>query len=214
MTLPQAGYTGDLWMSVSPSIALGSAESMTDSGDHTTYNASVHSAWDWNQSLVIQTSPDGSTWTTDSSGDYQFIYPIGRIVFATARTVGVNNHVQISSGYYFTVTQLDGSFNWQNTVKIATEKTPQFQNGGWDYNSPTLGNGTVKVKTYRTDNRVLLEMEGNNLVVLQLFTDKANNKRWVGYALINGLDIPTDASKVMQQNPSFTWQGMPYYLTS
>ena len=285
MALPLVGYIGDLWMSVSPSVALSAAESCTDTGDEIHYNASVHNAWDWNYTLTVQNCPTsapvntqntaaitagtvtvtpvtgtlmnyivigsklsiaagggtaevvtvtgttGSTftavfaynhaantaittvWTTVT--DYTFIYPRGQVVFNTARVLGQNNFTQINAGNYFSVTQLDGSFSWQLSLKCNTEKTTQFQAPlGFEQNTPTISGGTVKTKTYRTDNRVLLELTGNNLVVLQLFTDKGNNKRWVGYALIDSIDSPTDAVKVMQQNPSFTLIGPPYFLTS
>src|SRR6478609_10535298 len=102
MAGPLAGVGGDVWVAATPSISTAN-ETCNDSGDHITYLASIHKSWDFQQPIVVQNSPNGSTgWVTVT--DYVFQYAGGVIIFNTARVVSTNNFTRISSGYYFNMT--------------------------------------------------------------------------------------------------------------
>src|SRR6266702_5797381 len=130
MTLnPIAGINGDVWLSTSPPIALGSPESCTDYGDHTHYYASTHAAWDPTKTLTVQKSTDsGATWNTVTN--YVFWYPLGIITFASAN--GSTNLIRISAGSYFTLSALAGAHSWKAQGMVATKETTGFQaTGNW-----------------------------------------------------------------------------------
>lgn len=206
-----AGVNADVWMAATPSL-VATNESATDSGDHITYTMSVHRAWDWQQPLTVQNSPNGTTgWVTVT--DYTFQYASGVIVFNTARVVGTNNFVRVSSGYYFNVTQLDGAHTWSLTLKANTKDTTQFQSpGNWGTKTATTKEGSGKVDTIRSDGRIFAEI--GNVVALQLFTDKTNNIRWDAIGIITGIDPKSDAKDIEDQSMSFDTYGVPYYRTT
>lgn len=211
MGSPLEGIDSDVSVSASPSLAT-TNETCTDSGDHITYTASVHTAWDETQPLTVQCSPNGSSgWATVT--DYVFQWAIGRIVFNTARVVATNNFVRISVGSYFNVTQVDQAHGWSISLKGATAKTTAFQApGAWETITPTTKSGSGKIDTFRTDGRLAAEL--NNLSVVRLWVDKSANIRWEFYAYITGVDPKSDATGVIEQAVGFDVEGPAYYLTS
>src|SRR5437016_10995129 len=97
MGSPIKGVGGDVLASASPSLALGSNESVTDSGDHITYTTDNHHYWDERVPITVQNSPNGTSgWVTVT--DYTFRSVGGFIVFNTARTVGTNNFGRVTAG--------------------------------------------------------------------------------------------------------------------
>lgn len=213
MAYPLAAVVGgDIWLTANPSIALVSPESCTDSGDHTTYSASVHSFWDWTQTFTVQNSPNGSSgWATVT--DYVMQWATGKIVFNTARSVGVNNFTRISAGSYFTATQVDASHSFSVQVQVMLKDTTPFQAAGsWQQNTGTIKKASGKIQTYRNDNRFFTEL--GNLNVIQLYLDKANNIRWQFFAEILNPDTTADVQSIEDQAVTFTSVRDVYFLTS
>jgi hypothetical protein len=205
-----AGVNGDAWAAATPSLNT-TNESATDSGDHITYTMSVHLAWDFNQPLVVQNSPNGTTgWVTVS--DYTFQYASGIIVFNTARVVGTNNFVRVSTGYYFNLTQLDGATGWSFTAKASSKDTTQFQAAsGWGQKTATIKEASGKIDTLRTDGRIFLEL--GNIVALRLYLDKPGNDRWDALGIVTGIEMKADAKDIEEQSMTFDTYGVPYFRT-
>ncbi len=189
-----AGVNGDAWAAATPSLNT-TNESATDSGDHITYTMSVHLAWDFQQPLVVQNSPNGTTgWVTVS--DY----------------VGTNNFVRVSTGYYFNLTQLDGATGWSFTAKASTKDTTQFQAAsGWGAKTATIKEASGKIDTLRTDGRIFLEL--GNIVALRLYLDKPGNDRWDALAIVTGIEMKADAKDIEEQSMTFDTYGVPYFRT-
>lgn len=211
MSYPLAGVNGDVWTTSTPSITA-TNESCTDSGDHTLYTASAHTFWDWTQTFTVQCSPNGSSsWATVT--DYTVRWSLGQIVFTTARSVGVNNFVRISTGNYFAASQLDASFKWNIALKAGTKDTTVFQSSGaWQTNTAVLKSASGKIMTYRNDDRLALEL--GNLLGLQLFVDKTNNVRWQLFGVIREVSPESDVNGIQQQSISFQSVRDTYFLAS
>jgi len=213
-----AGINGDVWTSTSPSTALGSSESCTDSGNHINYFTATHQAWDPTQTLTVQNSPNGSTgWATVT--DYVFYWPVGEIVFNTARSVGTNNFTRISAGSYFTLSALDGAHAWKMSVKGMTKDVTPFQaSGSWAVNLATIKSMTFSVDCFRQDGRILTEMGTTNIsggiILCQLWWDEANGKRWQFYALPTGISQNIVANDVDKQSINMQASGPVYIITS
>src|SRR5579864_4114052 len=63
-----SGINSDVWVSVSPSVALGGPEACTNpSADLIHYLASVHFAWDKRQTFTVQTCPTAAPVTTQNT---------------------------------------------------------------------------------------------------------------------------------------------------
>lgn len=207
---PLAGIGADVWMAATPSINT-TNETANDSGDHITYTASVHKSWDWQQPIVVQNSPNGSTgWVTVT--DYTFQYAGGVIVFNTARVVSTNNFVRISSGYYFNMTQLDDATGWSLTLKANVKETTPFQAAGaYARKNATTKEGSGKIETVRSDGRIFAEL--GNVIGMQLYIDKTNNVRWDALGIVTGVDPKADAKDVLMQTMNFDLYG-GFYLRS
>lgn len=207
-----SGINSDVWVSVSPSVALGAPESCTDSGDHIHYTASVHFAWDKRATFTVQNSPNGTTgWVTVT--DYTVQWAYGGITFNTARVVSTNNFTRISVGNYFTVTQLDGCNKWSIALKGELIKTTPFQaTGSWEVNTNTIKSWTGTVDAWRTDDRLIQEITAGNLVVVQLFINKTSNQRWQGYAMITDVMASSDSTAINTQQIKFATVNDLFYL--
>lgn len=218
-----AGINGDVWLSTSPPTALGSSESATDSGDHIHYFTSVHQAWDWTQTLTVQNSPNGSTgWATVT--DYVFYWPVGEIIFNTARVPGTNNFTRVSAGSYFTLSALSGAHAWKMSAKAMTKDTTPFQSSGrWAQYTPTTKSMTFSVDCFSQDARILNEMiksggskinVSGGIIVAQLWWDETNGKRWQFFGLPTQQDTTVAANDVDKQNVQMTADGPLYLVTS
>jgi hypothetical protein len=210
---PLVGVLGDVWMAANPSIAATNETATNiDAGAWIQYQASVHIMWDPRVPVVVQCSPNGSSsWATVT--DYQFQPAGGVIIFNTARVAATNNFVRISSGNYFNLTQLDDAHTWSLALKAAVADTTSFQaTGNWQRNLATTKGGSGKIETYRSDGRIFLEI--GSIVALQLYADKANNKRWDVIGTVTGLDPKNDIKGVSEQAMSFDITGGAYFRTS
>lgn len=220
-----AGVNGDVWLSTSPPTALGSPESCTDSGDHIHYfSTSAHQAWDQTQTFTVQCSPNGSSgWSTVT--DYTMYWPVGEIVFNTARVPGTNNFVRISAGSYFTLTALSGSHTWKASAKAQVKDCTPFQaSGGFATYTTTFKSMTFTVDMFSQDARILNEMISsgatgninisNGVIVCALYWDEANGKRFQFYALPTGLTTNVAVSDVDKQQVQMSATGPIYEILS
>lgn len=217
-----AGINGDVWTSTSPPTALGSPETANDSGDHIHYFTATHQAWDPTQTLTVQNSPNGSTgWVTVT--DYVFYWPVGEIVFNSARTPGTNNFTRVSAGSYFTLTALDGAHVWKMSAKGVTKDVTPFQaSGSWAVNLATTKSMTFSVDCFRQDARILQEMVtgvgstniSGGIILCQLWWDETNGKRWQFYALPTGITETIVAMDVDKQSVNFQATGAVYCVLS
>lgn len=217
-----AGINGDVWTSTSPPTALGSPETANDSGDHIHYFTATHQAWDPTQTLTVQNSPNGSTgWVTVT--DYVFYWPVGEIVFNSARTPGTNNFTRVSTGSYFTLTTLDGAHVWKMSAKGVTKDVTPFQaSGSWAVNLATTKSMTFSVDCFRQDARILQEMVtgvgstniSGGIILCQLWWDETNGKRWQFYALPTGITETIVAMDVDKQSVNFQATGAVYCVLS
>lgn len=197
-------------------------EGCTDTGDHIHYFTNTHQAWDQVQGITVQCSPNGTSgWATVT--DYVFYWPVGEIVFNTARGVGTNNFVRILAGYYFTLSALDGAHAWKMQLKGQTKDVTPFQaSGSWAQNLATIKNMTFSVDCFRYDARVLQEMVtgvgstniSNGIIVCQLWWNETGGDRYQFYAFPTQIQDTVAANDVDKQSINFTATGPIYYITS
>jgi hypothetical protein len=213
-----------IWIEVS--VAMNPVpETCTDSGDHINYFTAVHQAWDQTQTFIIQYSPNGTSgWTTDVSADYTVYWPVGQIVFATARTPGTNNFIRIISGSYFALSALDGAHMWSMSMKGNVKDVTPFQaSGSWTVNAATLKTATWNVDCYRQDARILNEMItsgvgkiniSGGIIMCQLWFNEASGDRFQFYALPTGIVQTVAAQDIDTQQVTFQSTGLVYVCTS
>ena len=213
-----AGIAGDVWFSTSPPTALGSPETANDSGDHIHYFMATHIAWDQTKTLTVQCSPNGSSsWVTVT--DYVFLWPVGEIVFNTARVVSTNNFVRVFAGSWFTLTQLPGAHMWKMQAKANTKDITTFgATGNYALNLTTTKAATFSVQMYASDAKILTEMGATNtsggIIVCSFYWDVTNSRRWQFYALTTGEDTNVVSQDVNKQTVNLVNTGPIYRITS
>lgn len=219
-----AGINGDVWTSISPPTALGSPETFNDSGDHIHYFAATHQYWDPTQVFTVQNSPNGSSgWATVT--DYTVWWPVGEIVFNTARTPGTNNFTRVSAGSYPTLSALSGAHAWKASGKGMTKDVTPFQaSGSWAVNLATIKQWTFSVDMFNQDARILNEMIttgggtviniSGGIILCQLWWDETNGKRFEFYALPTGITETVVSNDVDKQSVNFQATGPVYLVTS
>jgi hypothetical protein len=185
-----------------------------------------HQAWDPSQTFTVQTSPNGTgSWTTDSSGDYVMNWPVGEIVFTSARTVGTNNYVRVSAGSYFTLSALSGAHAWKMSGKGMTKDVTPFQAAGsWAVNLGITKSMTCSVDCYSQDARILNEMIttgggtviniSGGLILVQLWWNESGGDRYQFYAFPTGITQTVVAQDVDKQAVTFQATGPIYQITS
>lgn len=199
------GIDSDVWVAALPSITIGgSPDTCTDSGDHIVYWA-THKAWDKDHTITVQCSPNGSSgWVTVT--DYVFNWASGRITFNTARVVDTNDHVQITAGYYFTVSQLDECHAWSLSQKANIIDTTPFQaENGFKRKTLTNKDAEGSIETYRTDDALFLQL--GSMTVLRLYVDKSANIAFDAIAWVIGIEPKGDANGVLEQTVNFACEG-------
>jgi hypothetical protein len=212
-----------VWLSTSPPTALVSPEAANDSGDHIHYFTATHQAWDPTQTLTVQNSPNGSSgWTTVT--DYQYYWPVGEIVFNTARTPGTNNFTRVSVGSYFTLSALSGAHAWKMSGKAMTKDVTPFQaSGSWAQYLTTFKSMTFSVDMFNQDARILDEMItsgmsqiniSGGIILCQLWWDEPNGKRWQFYALPTSIAQTVVVNDVDKQTVQMSASGAVYLVTS
>lgn len=139
-----AGVFGDILITSPPSVSLPANYVLTDAGDHKTFNNPTGSQRYWDDTAVptVQTSPDGTTWTTVTSG-FTIRYVNGQILFTNAIT-GATPSVRISTGgKYFPYASIGNTTDWTaNPAVKAVDATTHKGVGGSpfeDYQLTTMG---------------------------------------------------------------------------
>lgn len=203
---PLVGFDGDIYFAASPSVALGAAESCTDSGDHIVYTANVHKWWDMTKTFTVQCSPNGTSgWFTVT--DYKVTWAGGVITFDTARVPGVDNFVRINAGSYFNTSQLGDCYSWDLSLQASTQPSTCFQaTGGWATNATVTKGGSGKLTSFRYDDALFNEL-GGNPVGMQLYVDKSANIRWDFFALVETIGPKSQAGTLIEQDAAFVVVG-------
>jgi len=213
-----AGYEGSLLVTSPPSVAL-TNDVLTDSGDHTTYTeaTAAHRYWDRSTIPVVQTSPDGTTWTTQSATLYKVQYIGGKIIWNTAQASGTQT--RISSGVsYFPYALLANITQWSFDGEMSFEDSTSMSGaiGGGSGSPfktfvPMLLTGLMSVTKFwvpeTSEGYVADIVQGTYL----LFSGVAGTgNRYEGYGWVKKMGIKTDVSKLTESPLDIQFDGSFY----
>lgn len=158
--------------------------------------------------ITVQTSPDGSTWTTVT--DYTFRYPNGVIVFNTARAVGIQVRVSAGNAYPMAVIAQMGEWSMDAEVDMLEVTSLQTSNGRREY-IPGLMSATIDTSQFWLDGYFFTKLTTRALVCLLLYPDYGTDDYYAAYTYIDKLGLSIPADGVVQEEQSFTVTGAFYY---
>ena len=207
---PIPGFKASVYVSSGASIAFTQAP-CTDSGDHTKFQitSSTYRYVDPLTALTIQTSPDGVTWTTITSG-YTFFFCGGIIVLSSALS-GSTPSVRISGAYYVVSQAMQAkTIEIQPTIGILDATT--FASGGWKVKIASLGDVVYKLGQFQVDNFYLSQL--GQLMVVSGYSGRNPNERIEGYGLIKTDGIKIDVKALNEESIDIEGYGPPYYTAS
>lgn len=203
-----AGYKGRVYFGAQTSTTF-TNEAMTDAGDDTTFTITnaAKSMWDDTASFTIQ---------KDTAGNGVFVtqtaltidYAIGRVRFDSA--IGASDVVR-ASGKFFTKTAVAEAHEWSLEVERALEDDSAFGDT-WETFVPVLGKGSGSVKLHWLDASWRTQLASTTpRLVLALYVDYDNNKRYEFGALLNKDGVSAAVKGLVEEELGFQSTGRVFY---
>lgn len=210
------GLHADFFVTSGAAVAIAADTAMTDISANvpgqpvrTCYANSVAAQryFDLATPLVVQTSPDGVTWTTDTN----HFQEAGFVRWASSLPVG--EQVRILSGKYLPYAHLGGSHEWTLTPSVALIDITEFGDVAKKYQSAMM-DATASCKHFWIDDTMRSTM--GNLMVLALFvhgTSAPAGPRYECLAFLKDDGIKVSAAGVIEEALNFQIQS-PAGLTN
>lgn len=209
------GYKGQVLITSSPSVSATNFV-LVDSGDHQTFNANTSSTqryWDSTQlaSFVVATSPDGTTWTVQSTSLYTVSrFVNGQVKFNSALSAGTQ--VRMNTVYYFPYSTLGDCHEWNVNVDTTVADATVFSTTGWKSNITTLHSSSAKLAKFWVDGTFLSLLQA--LMVVVLYPDQTSLNRYEGYAWIKSDAIKDPVAGLIDEEINVEINGQLYYMTT
>lgn len=193
------------------SIAIAAGSSTAFTNEATTGNAArtiytitntAKRYWDPAAAITVQTSPNGSTWTTAAASTYTVGYAGGTITFATALAAGSSVRV---SGSYFTSTTIGQAYEWSLDLSLDTVEVSTFASSFKQF-IPALRGATASVSDYYLDS-TLSDLIGTRFII-SLSTGAG---RYEGFAWITQDSLSAATGDAVGESLSFTFDSTLTY---
>jgi hypothetical protein len=195
-----AGYNSTVLIGSLPAVAL-TDEAMT-STDLTTYiiTNQAHRYLDKKTPTVVQTSPDGSAWTTVTTG-FTLYRSTARVVFASAQASGTQ--VRLHSGKYIPYSLLATANSADFSGKLDMLEDTVFSTTGEGAKTfvPGLMNGTLKLGGWWVNNSRAASLIARDLLIVGFTTPTGS--RYEGFCLASDCDIKVDMKALVGQDLTF-----------
>lgn len=186
----------------------GTNVALTDSGDHKTYTISVASKryLDDAVAVVVQESTDsGSSWHAAPANTVQYVG--GVVTFSVANSAA--NQYRLSTFNYLPITQVAQAHGWTLTAERNLVNTNVFGDT-WEASKALLGKWSGTFDQFYLDNTFMVP---TSKMVVSLYVDSANDKRYEGFAVINQSNPSADENGLVTEKVSFTGTGTLYNTT-
>lgn len=213
MGTPVAGYSGSILITSTPNVALANYV-LTDAGDHKTFNVpsadfATKRYWDQTASFVVQTAPDGSTWTTVTTG-FTIRYVTGQVLFASAVTGGTPS-CRIQSGAYLPFSTFANMHEWEATPSADLYDASCFGSAWKTYIPGQLG-ADLKLSQYYTDLTFANQITSNTAFVVSCMTGRNSTERFEGFAYLKSDDLKVAVNALETEDLTYSVTGQMYYF--
>ena len=207
-----ASYNAQLYITSMPSVSFSNI-ALTDAGDHKTFSISDQTKryWDIAQTITVQTSPDGTTWSTVTSG-FTIQYVGGKILFSSPVSGGTPS-CRVSA-YYMPYSFLGYAKNAEVTAQLGIEDVTAFQNppSAWKTKLATIGETSIKLGKWWIDATFASYLQ--NRCVVSIYSGANSNQRYECYAFLKQDSIKIAVDKVIEEELDFESDGTLYYIQS
>jgi hypothetical protein len=196
-----AAYSSKIYVTSKPSISF-TNEACTDAGDHKTYGITnqVKRILDKGTPVVVQSSPDGTTWTTITTG-FTLRYVGAKVIFASAQSPTL--HIQLLSGKYFPYATVGQANTAEFTSKVNLEDSSNFDdsaNGSKTY-VPTLMEAELKCGTFWLNHTRVQNLQDRDLLIGSFVLP--TGRRLEGYMWTAECGIKADVGSLVTQDLTF-----------
>lgn len=194
-----AGYAASFYFTSTPSVSLTDVP-MTDAGDHKNYSISDSAKryLDRAVAVVVQTSPDGTIWTTVTTG-FTLYHVDARVVFASAQPSGTQ--VRLASGSYFPYAALGGAHTVDFSGKMNMIDVSEFTTAGTEAYIPGLLSGQFKVSKWWIDETLDNFLIARTLLACSFVLPSGN--RYDGYVWLSDTDLKADVKSAVTDDLTF-----------
>lgn len=211
-----AGYLTNIYLTATTPIAFTDL-ALTDSGDHINFQAANNATqryWDPDVVITVQTSPDGTTWTTITNYIARFCG--GKITLPSALS-GATPSVRVS-GSYLPTSFLGNAKSIDLKIQEDIVDTTTFQNppSPWKTKLSLLGDNDISISKWWIDTAFLGYL--SHRCVLTVYPDAASttapNQRYECFAYLKGDSIKIAINAVTEETLDFTQSGSLNYYTN
>ncbi len=188
-------------------------EATTGNAGRTIYTITnaVKSVWDPQAAVTVQTSPDGTVWTTAGATTYTLNRLAGKITFGTALGAGYFTRV---SGSYLPMSIVAGAksftYTLSSTVLDATGFDDAYTNGGFPTKADGLNDaqGTLS-RWYQNpvDSYFNSALTAATVIVLEFTVNRAVAYDCRIWALLNKQQVQAAVAGLV--DTTIDWQGVP-----
>ncbi len=209
-----AGWKAQIYLTSPPSVAL-TNDVLTNQGDNMTYVDQVagHKYLDPSTAVVVQTSPDGVTWTTVTTG-FMLQFCEARVIFAAAQSGTLQ--VRLASGKYFPTVFLANAKEVAPNLNATMLDSTSFQNppSNWKTIVPSINDASFKLSKFWADGFMLAQMSAGQLQVINVFMGQNTNQRLSAYGYLKSDGIKGTPSQLVTEDVDFEVNGHVYPIYS
>jgi hypothetical protein len=199
------GYKASIYATTTPSVAF-TNEAMTDAGDHQTFTvvAAAKRYWDQATALTVQTTTDGTTWTTTTAYTTAML---GVIVLTTA-LVGASPGCRVSGNYLpYSVIGDATQVEINNTLDIMEATSFVSAAAGWKTKIPTLVGAEFKLDRWWVDTLFLNVLATNTRLVIVAYSGANANQRYEAFCFIKQDALKFAINALITESLSFDIDG-------
>ena len=205
-----AGYKGDLYVGAQTSTTFTNEAMSEPLADNLLFQVTnaAKSMWDDTAVTTVQRDQGTGTWIAATAGTYEIDYAIGRVRFLTA--LGASEAVRVS-GKYFTKTKVAGAKEWSLDIERSIEDDTEF-GSAWETGVAVLGKGAGSVKLNWQNAAWMTQIASTTpRLVLALYTDYANNRRYEFGALLTKDSVGASVKGLLEEDLAFQSTGRIFY---
>lgn len=204
------GYGGAVYYAAQTSTSM-TNEACTDAGDQLNYTITdtAKRLMDDTATTVVQKDTAGNgVFVTQTA--YTINYAIGTITFTSA--IGASDVVRVSTGKYFTATQVAEAHEWSLDIEKSLEDDTVFGDT-WETSIPVMGKASGSVKLHWADASFLTQLASTTpRLVMVLYVATSGSKRYQFYALLSKDGISAAVKGLVEESIDFTSTGPVNYV--